>query len=123
MAGLFELLNKIKLKPGMYIGRASVTDLFLFLGGYRAAQQEFGIAFTDSEKRFYREFQPWLQRRFNMTTSKSWAKIIEFCSINEREAFDAFFELLDEFLQSARQPDHELKDEFVAGDSEPMRAG
>jgi hypothetical protein len=100
MAGLFELLDKIRVKPGMYIGGASVTDLFMFLGGYKIAQQEFGIEFTEAEKRFYREFQPWLQRRFGMTTSRSWAKMLEFRSLNPQEAFESFFKLLDQFCES-----------------------
>jgi hypothetical protein len=100
MAGLFELLDKIRVKPGMYIGGASVTDLFMFIGGYKAAQHEFGVTMTEVEQRFYREFQPWLQRRLGMTTSRSWAKMLEFRSINQQEAFEAFFKLLDEFCNS-----------------------
>ena len=33
--GLFEILAKIKTKPGMYIGHSSVSDLFFFLAGYK----------------------------------------------------------------------------------------
>ncbi|MGG6266588.1 hypothetical protein ACQ4M3_24775 [Leptolyngbya sp. AN03gr2] len=100
MAGLFGLLNKIRVKPGMYIGGASVTDLFMFIGGYKTAQHEFGVPTTEAEKHFYREFQPWLQRRLGMTTSRSWAKMLEFRSVNQQEAFESFFRLLDEFCES-----------------------
>jgi hypothetical protein len=100
MAGLFELLDKIRVKPGLYIGGASVTDLFMFIGGYKTAQHEFGIPMTEAEKRFYRGFQPWLQQRLGMTTSRSWAKMLEFRSINQQEAFESFFERLDEFCES-----------------------
>jgi len=100
MAGLFQLLDKIQVKPGMYIGGTSVTNLFMFLGGYKTAQHEFGIPLAEPEKRFYREFQPWLQRRFGITTSRSWAKILEFHCINQQDAFESFFKLLDEFCAS-----------------------
>ena len=100
MASLFQLLDKIQVKPGMYIGGTSVTDLFMFLGGYKTARHELGIPLTEPEKRFYREFQPWLQRRFGITTSRSWAKILEFHCINQKEAFESFFKLLDEFCAS-----------------------
>ncbi|WP_202924896.1 hypothetical protein [Myxacorys almedinensis] len=132
MAGLFELLDKIRVKPGMYIGGTSVTDLFMFLGGYKIAQQEFGVAFTEAEKRFYREFQPWLQRRLGMTTSRSWAKMLEFRSINQQEAFESFFKLLDEFCESeglARREQPQTAEAMIQGerlrnanDSEQVKA-
>lgn len=51
------------------------------------------------QKKFYTNFQPWLQKRFNVRTSNSWANIILLFCRDEKEAFDCFFELLDEFLQ------------------------
>ncbi|NJO51018.1 MAG: hypothetical protein HC840_17975 [Leptolyngbyaceae cyanobacterium RM2_2_4] len=118
MAGLFKLLDKIKVKPGMYIGGASVTDLFMFLAGYKMAQQEFGVSLTDAEKRFYREFQPWLQRRLGITTSRSWAKMLEFRSLNQQEAFESFFKLLDEFCESEQLS----KPESITDETEQMKA-
>lgn len=38
MSGMFEILEKIRTKPGMYIGRASVNDFFMFLVGYKTAR-------------------------------------------------------------------------------------
>jgi hypothetical protein len=69
----------------------------MFLAGYKTAQQQFGIPLTEQESNFYREFQPWLQHRLGMTTSRSWAKMLEFRSINQQEVFETFFRLLDEF--------------------------
>jgi hypothetical protein len=99
MSALFEMLKKIKARPGMYIGRASVSDLFMFMVGYRTAREELGIEPTETELDFYGEFQPWLQQRLKVTTSDSWAKMIEFSCGNEKEAFEYFFVLLNEFLQ------------------------
>jgi hypothetical protein len=124
MAGLFELLDKIRVKPGMYIGSASVTDLFMFIGGYKTAQYEFGIPMSEAEKRFYREFQPWLQRRLGMTTNRSWAKMLEFRSINQQEAFEAFFKRLDEFCDSDAlgQREQQMITKANSGESEQMKA-
>ncbi len=47
MSGLFEMLNKIHKKPGMYIGRASASDLFMFIVGYRTAREELGVEPTE----------------------------------------------------------------------------
>jgi hypothetical protein len=122
MAGLFELLDKIRVKPGMYIGGTSVTDLFMFIGGYKTAQHEFGIPLTDAEKRFYREFQPWLQQRLRMTTSRSWAKMLEFRSINQQEAFEAFFKQLDEFCEGEALGQREQPMTTEVSESEQVKA-
>ncbi|HAG85613.1 MAG TPA: hypothetical protein DCL61_31865 [Cyanobacteria bacterium UBA12227] len=98
MSGLFDILRKIKTRPGMYIGRPSLSDLFMFLVGYKTARRELGIEPSEQEVEFYREFQPWIQKRFNVQTVNSWAKIILLYSVDEKEAFTYFFKLLDEFL-------------------------
>ncbi|NDJ17067.1 hypothetical protein [Myxacorys almedinensis] len=98
MSSIFGMLEKIKARPGLYICRASVSDLFMFVVGYRTAREELGIEPTEAEFDFYGEFQPWLQQRLKITTSSSWAKMIELGCGSEQEAFVRFFELLDEFL-------------------------
>jgi hypothetical protein len=105
MSGLFEILEKIRKQPGMYIGKPSVSDLFIFLVGYKTARRELAIEPTEKELEFYGEFQPWLQNRLEMMTVNSWAKMIEFRCVNETEAFDYFFELLDEFWQRQVEAD------------------
>ncbi|MGL5060554.1 MAG: hypothetical protein ACRC62_11300 [Microcoleus sp.] len=97
MSGLFGILEKIKTRPGMYIGKASVSDLFVFLAGYKAARRELGIEPTVQENEFYGEFQTWLQKRFQLQSVNSWAKIIMLYSVDEKEGFECFFQLLDEF--------------------------
>lgn len=91
MSGIFDILEKIKARPGMYIGKASVSDLFIFLAGYKTARREFGIEPTARENEFYGEFQPWLQKRFQVMSVNSWAKIIMLYSVDEREGFEYFF--------------------------------
>ncbi|NMG18980.1 hypothetical protein [Brasilonema bromeliae] len=97
MSKLFEILQKIKAKPGMYIGRASVSDLFHFLVGFKTALRELGVEATEEEINFYREFQPWVQKKYHVSTSNSWAKIIMLHCTNEQEGFSVFYKLLDEF--------------------------
>ena len=43
MNDLFEVLEKIEKSPGMYIGRPSVSDLFMFIVGYEFARGEMDI--------------------------------------------------------------------------------
>jgi hypothetical protein len=99
MSSLFTVLEKIKARPGIYLGRASVSDLFMFIVGYRTAREELEMEPTNTELDFYGEFQPWLQQRLQLTTSNSWARMIEFGCSDEKEAFEQFFRLLNEFSQ------------------------
>lgn len=98
MSGLLEILQKIQARPGMYIGRPSISDLFMFLVGYKTARRELGIEPNEQGIKFFREFQPWIQERFKVQSVNSWAKIILLYSVDEKEAFTYFFKLLDEFL-------------------------
>jgi hypothetical protein len=97
MSKLFEILEKIQTKPGMYIGRASVSDLFHFLVGFKTALRELGIEATKEEMDFHREFQPWIQKKYHVSTSNSWTKIIMLHCGSEQEGFKAFYRLLEEF--------------------------
>ncbi|NJR59663.1 MAG: hypothetical protein HC769_12940 [Cyanobacteria bacterium CRU_2_1] len=96
MTDLYDLLERIKHKPGLYIGHASVSNLFMFLCGYKYSRRDLGILVSEQEQEFH-EFQPWLQKRFNVNTSASWAQIILLFTGEESRAFITFFDLLEEF--------------------------
>jgi hypothetical protein len=97
MSDLFEVLEKIQKSPGIYLGRPSVSDLFMFLTGYEFAHSEQGIELTDAEESFWEEFQPWLQNKLGIACMTSWAKLIMLSCHNEKAGFELFFRLLDEF--------------------------
>lgn len=109
MTGVFDILEKIRAKPGMYIGRPSVSDLFMFLVGYECARSELGIELTEEEEDFFGEFQPWLQEKFGISTQSSWAKMIMLYFHEEKQGFDYFFKLLDEFRQREKPLDDSQK--------------
>lgn len=98
MRTLFDLMEKIKTKLGLYIGTASITNLRMFILGYRFARSEVGITSTEAESDFHKNFQPWLQNRLSIRTVNAWDKLILLTCIDEKAAFDYFFQLLDEFL-------------------------
>ena len=62
MEGIYEVLQKIKNRPGMYIGKSSITILRHFLVGYQFARRELGLELTQEDTDFYDNFQPWIQR-------------------------------------------------------------
>jgi hypothetical protein len=97
--GLFEILDKIKARPGLYIGRPSVSDLFMFLVGYKTARRELGIEPNQEEVRFYQEFHQFVEKKYNLHSSNAWAKIIMLYCPDEKQGFERFFQLLEEFQQ------------------------
>ncbi|MEZ2301252.1 MAG: hypothetical protein ACBR13_05760 [Microcoleus sp.] len=105
MSNIFELLEKIEQKPGLYIGTASVTALRQFLVGYKFARQEMGIMPTEEELDFYQEFQPWLQVHFSIQTANSWDTIILFKCVDGKAAFAYFFRLLEKFRDRSNTQD------------------
>ena len=69
-----------------------------FLNGYTLACRQLGIPVTEQEQEFA-EFQDWIEKQFNQPSTQSWARIILFCSEDEFQALDTFFELFDKSLQ------------------------
>ena len=93
---LYDLIQRIKQRPGMYLGRCSITRLRMLLMGYGMARGELGLPITEQEKEFG-GFQDWIQERYKITSTQGWESIILFASIDEREAFDKFFKLFEQF--------------------------
>ena len=103
MTNLYETLQKIKETPGMYLGRPSVSDLFMFLTGYEFARTELGYDLDQEEELFFADFQPWLQKRLGIKSVTSWAKLIMLSCHDEKTGFEKFFILLDEFQKQSHQ--------------------
>lgn len=93
---LYDMLQNIKQRPGMYLGKCSITRLNMLLAGYAMARAELGLPVTEQEKEFG-GFQDWIQERYKMTSSHGWDSIILFYSADEREALNKFFELFEKF--------------------------
>ena len=93
---LYEMLQQIKQRPGMYLGKCSIIRLRAFIDGYMGARQDLGVPLTEQEKEFG-NFQDWIQERYNITSSHGWDSIILFYSADERDALNKFFSLLEQF--------------------------
>ncbi|MEH2281949.1 MAG: hypothetical protein V7K90_11580 [Nostoc sp.] len=92
-----EILGAIKKRPGMYLGRSSITRLDMLLRGYSLARREVGVPPTESEREF-EGFQSWVEEKYGIHSGQSWSKIILFYSVDEPEALQKFFELFEEYL-------------------------
>jgi hypothetical protein len=102
MGEYYHLLEQIREKPSLYIGAPSISNLFMFLQGYHFARQQLHAPMS-AQVREFQEFQPWLQKRLGVKTSRSWSQLILCYATDERDAFARFFELFHEFLQSKDQ--------------------
>jgi hypothetical protein len=116
---LYEMLEKIKQKPGMFLGQCSITRLRAFLDGYMACREDLGLSPTQQELEF-NQFQDWIEGRFKISSSHSWDSIILFHSADERDALNSFFELFEQFLNRETDLQQQELDRRIADyDSNP----
>ncbi len=95
MEHIDNLLQKIKDKYGIYIGKKSVRILSTFLSGYICAVYE--LTGDKSILLFNSKFQLFVEKRNNLNfCNKHWSEIIAF-NRSEEEAFDQFFYLYEEY--------------------------
>lgn len=97
----YHLLERIKQRPGMYIGQCSITRLNMLLVGYSQARMELGLPRTEQEKNFDK-FQEWIESKYNITASLGWDSIILLNSNDEKDAFYKFFQLFEQFHQGEK---------------------
>ncbi|MEL0588478.1 MAG: hypothetical protein U1V55_00695 [Planktothrix rubescens PR222] len=93
---LYDLLARIKQRPGMYLGKVSLTRLKMLLMGYSMSRGELGLQLTQQEKQFA-QFQQWIQTKYQINSSQGWETIILSQVEDEKLAFDLFFELFEQF--------------------------
>ena len=93
---IFDLLDDIKKRYPLYIGRKSLKALSMFLNGYAVAlYQQLGIPCYFGSK-----FLNFVQRKNGIhLTSEHWAQILQE-NRTEEEAFDLFFEYVEEFKKT-----------------------
>ncbi|MEH2027242.1 hypothetical protein [Nostoc sp.] len=99
-----EILSNIKKRPGMYLGRSSITRLDMVLRGYSLARKEVGVLPAEPEREF-EGFQSWIEGKYGINSGQSWSKIILFYSVDEHEALQKFFELFEEYLNRNKSVD------------------
>ncbi|NEQ40632.1 MAG: hypothetical protein F6K40_32170 [Okeania sp. SIO3I5] len=105
MHRVYDIIQKIKHKLNVYLGRPYIMCLQAFLSGYNVAQYESSKPLNTPY--CFDGFQEWIQAKFKVDTSKSWANIILFYSTDERDALERFFDLFEEFIEGDRRTERE----------------
>ena len=96
MIDFYQLVQEIKKRPTLYLGRASIFDFQSFYHGYILARNQLGLPKTIEEKEF-EEFLEWIRSIYPVKTRQSWANIVLFHSADERDALNKLFELFEDF--------------------------
>lgn len=99
MERIYNILEQIKEKPGLYIGKKSVLALSHFISGYLHAIHDL----TGEYVRF--DFQTFTEYKTGISTpAKHWSDILA-VGRTDSEAFDLFFEYLEEYKTLAQTPE------------------
>lgn len=98
MKKILNLLQILKIKYGMFIGKKSLERLVAYIGGYEHCLIERGENISGLRMGFLPGFQEYIENRYNIHTDHHWSNIIQFFCNSDEEAFDTFYKLLDEFL-------------------------
>lgn len=89
---LAEMLEIIRKYPYMYLLEIRPVQLQSLLYGWLIGTQ------NEKEKDILKQFQLFVQRKYNITTSHSWSHILEFYNtLGEYKGLDLFFRVWDEF--------------------------
>lgn len=92
---IHELLSYLQEQEGAVLGRKSAEVLSAFLQGFALARRAEG---RDSDQEFLNNFNTWVHRRYNFSSStQGWAKIIGFQTVDEAAEWRLFWKLVTEF--------------------------
>lgn len=96
MWNIFNHLNMIRKRPGMYIWSGRITDLDTYLSWYAGCLFEKWI--TEIEIDQFHQFHEWIAKYYDYSESTSgWTNMIKNKTKTEEEALQLFFELLEKF--------------------------
>lgn len=98
----YELLDAVRRRPAMYLGRKSLHDLYVWLAGYGIGRMQAGLAPSDEEREFG-EFDAFVQDKYDWHDVGGWAAKIAYYHREDASALDEFYKLLDEFRETKRQ--------------------
>lgn len=92
MERLSKLLCEVKKRPSMFLGKASIEMLGVFINGYMICKRE-----TDIHADFFPGFGEFIEDKYDKGGTDSFEIIIRSITTSDEEAFYKFFELLEEF--------------------------
>ena len=97
MDKVYRLLQEIRKRPGLYLGKPSIERLGSFLDGYYHYEFELnGMCEPDCLV----GFREYIQKKYELRTPHDWVNVIQCFSYSEQDALDIFYKALDQYLQN-----------------------
>ena len=95
MENLYDLVKRVSGFPELYLGKASLERLYAFINGYLYQNKA-------SDDHCLDGFTEYVAKKYGIRSDHNWSSIIQFFSSSEKEAFDIFVCLFDEFSAGKR---------------------
>ncbi|HLW67604.1 MAG TPA: hypothetical protein VKS79_19970 [Gemmataceae bacterium] len=92
MDSVLDIIEKIRARPALILGRPSARILYAYLSGFVRANK------NPADRQFLARFGQFVHDRYEITSTQGWAEIIEFYSTSEADEMAHFWKLLDEYL-------------------------
>lgn len=96
---LISLIDKIKPRPQLYIGKKSCSLLFAYIDGFMNGMK---IYEPNLDIRLYGYFNFWLGKKYNDNRAFNWANLILEKEKDEEKACDKFFIEFEEYLNETK---------------------
>jgi hypothetical protein len=97
---LFELLEELRLRPGMFISPPCALSLWAYLGGFVEGRTPARL--SERELMFSKEFTGWLAAEYRLSPQSGWCKMLQFLAWSEAEELPLFFRLYDQFVAARK---------------------
>lgn len=99
---IYDMLDKVSHRPGMYIGSNNLNDLVTYIFGYQACNRQHKHRYRSLYPLPFELFTSYCAMKFHMSGSMGYGPIIlEVCHQDQEQALHQFFEVLDEFCMNA----------------------
>ena len=96
---LYEVLEKIRIRHGLFIGNKSIEKLAMFINGFECASMTYESDKAKSTFNF--KFQTYIELKLEKYDSKHWSQLL-LDGRTEDEAFEMFYKCFDEFKSYVR---------------------
>lgn len=105
----YQMLELIRLRPGMYTGVSGLQAVKTWLDGFSFARRMAGLPLLQHEQEFA-GFDEFVQRRYDWRDTGGWVAKIEYYHRDPEKALEEFFRLLDLFKRESKGEQTETGD-------------
>ena len=105
---LKELIDRIRIRPGMYVGKYDLNCLELFIGGFvfclqaNEIENKFSMVYRNYfnfyvQRKVLEKVKEELKNKLRYNNAMSFVQLIPFAESDPKKQFDFYFKCFDEF--------------------------